>query len=975
MLSMGILPALESRPRLVLPNTPPELISPGVSSCSSSLSSASSSSPAADQQPWISPPITSVSMSKYEKSMTTDMSADQIVEGGQSRPASSSQVAAPRQQLPSLSSLFGPPSAVRPLHSPVSDRPASYSATSPLDRPRAPSRDRPPPQASYFSQTLSPPASHPRTSYDHKFETERHPPHAVPRSFGGPESPRYRESGRDHPRPTSQADSHPAKWPAQQQDSSRHDFHAGPRDPPFRPPQDQFRLQFHGPKDRVAPSFPDQRPSHGGPNPPPTPTSTVTSDGLSSKDGLGPKIWTGTHFLPRFVRAAEVPGEGMCYFYDDGSHCKTVIDGEAVNAHWGVTKAGKPRKRLAIACVTCREKKIKCDPDYPRCLQCEKFGRVCKFKNAPRGGHNTSPSTPPAELDDSSKQGGPSRQTDLRGSGSEASSPVSPRTTLRQPSPDAGSHKRLRVGYDSYVPAEEAVTSVPLPEPIRTSYPVQHEVTEFPRIPEDVLSRAWATDPSLSDLPSIQNVTSQFFARLDSTRVIRFIPETQFKAWVSNQNHRKTPDDLMLLYSVLALGVALSGGPKSIAFEYAQVSHYAQLMTATVSLQLIQSKLLLYLYYLSVSRISDANEMISGAVVVMMALKLNVELQECEESNPTAYPFGISKTSYLESRRRTFWSLFMLERVNNHFPERPAMINAEDVYIRLPTDLHSFEHDIETSAPMFNPYVSKLPSSNDRELGISAYLVEIVHIWSTTISRIYRMSRRTSVHDWDSELQLQLHRLQARILDWYQKLPRRLLFSSSNLESAALAGELGPFLNIYLLYSHAMIKLNRHSAGAGRSASSSSSLNVQRCFEHSTKVLDVAKAILRLRENVQEVFGAVPPVMAMVVSEAVDVLTAGGRLSHLSDVIGDVRIALNIVEALGPVWEDSRAARDAIENRLGILRRIRDRGNQPPSPLENYLIVYSNEDRGSDNSLRWQIVKSMEHVYPKEWDNIYSLPA
>jgi hypothetical protein len=119
-------------------------------------------------------------------------------------------------------------------------------------------------------------------------------------------------------------------------------------------------------------------------NSPATPTSSsgLGSESVPTKDGLGPKIWTGTHFLPRFVRAAEVPGEGMCYFYDDGSHCKTVIDGEAVNAHWGVTKAGKPRKRLAIACVTCREKKIKCDPDYPRCVQCEKFGRVCKFKNA-----------------------------------------------------------------------------------------------------------------------------------------------------------------------------------------------------------------------------------------------------------------------------------------------------------------------------------------------------------------------------------------------------------------------------------------------------------------------------------------------------------------------------------------------------------------------------------------------------------------
>lgn len=113
-----------------------------------------------------------------------------------------------------------------------------------------------------------------------------------------------------------------------------------------------------------------------------SPGGTTAPDSVTTKDGLGPKIWTGTQFLPRFVRQAEIPGEGLCYFYDDGTHCKTHIDGEAVNAHWGVTKAGKPRKRLAIACITCREKKIKCDPDYPRCIQCEKFGRVCKFKNA-----------------------------------------------------------------------------------------------------------------------------------------------------------------------------------------------------------------------------------------------------------------------------------------------------------------------------------------------------------------------------------------------------------------------------------------------------------------------------------------------------------------------------------------------------------------------------------------------------------------
>ena len=78
------------------------------------------------------------------------------------------------------------------------------------------------------------------------------------------------------------------------------------------------------------------------------------------------------------VGQQEVPGEGLCYVFDDGSWCRVVIDGEPVNPSWGVTKAGKPRKRLAQACLTCREKKIKCEPGYPKCHQCAKSQRVCR---------------------------------------------------------------------------------------------------------------------------------------------------------------------------------------------------------------------------------------------------------------------------------------------------------------------------------------------------------------------------------------------------------------------------------------------------------------------------------------------------------------------------------------------------------------------------------------------------------------------
>lgn len=82
--------------------------------------------------------------------------------------------------------------------------------------------------------------------------------------------------------------------------------------------------------------------------------------------------------VPRCIGQREVPGEGICYVYEDGTYCRAIIDGEPVNPSWGITKAGKPRKRLAQACLTCREKKIKCEPSYPKCQQCTKSQRICK---------------------------------------------------------------------------------------------------------------------------------------------------------------------------------------------------------------------------------------------------------------------------------------------------------------------------------------------------------------------------------------------------------------------------------------------------------------------------------------------------------------------------------------------------------------------------------------------------------------------
>jgi hypothetical protein len=80
------------------------------------------------------------------------------------------------------------------------------------------------------------------------------------------------------------------------------------------------------------------------------------------------------------VQERHIEGKGICYVYNDGTICPKSVNGDSVNPKWGTTKAGKPRKRLGQACNTCREKKIRCDPQVPKCAQCQKFGRECRFE-------------------------------------------------------------------------------------------------------------------------------------------------------------------------------------------------------------------------------------------------------------------------------------------------------------------------------------------------------------------------------------------------------------------------------------------------------------------------------------------------------------------------------------------------------------------------------------------------------------------
>lgn len=239
----------------------------------------------------------------------------------------------------------------------------------------------------------------------------------------------------------------------------------------------------------------------------------------------------------------------------------------------------------------------------------------------------------------------------------------------------------------------------------------------------------------------------------------------------------------------LASRLGLHREARSLGAHYAAIVRYAQ-AHAGLSLQVVQARLLLSLYYLIVGRPCDSIEISGGAISAAVCMALNLEpeeetllaLRQEEDDNvdetmggdvaddqeedgmgkkraagstsrEPRYPWNMTRTQYIECRRRTYWACFVYERLDGSFPTRLSNLSAEDVFIRLPEREGVF--DIEVGAPpimvkasvMFDPSLANMALLDDDRtdcavLGPLALVVTATVVWGDVMTNVYRMGQQ-----------------------------------------------------------------------------------------------------------------------------------------------------------------------------------------------------------------------------------------
>lgn len=479
----------------------------------------------------------------------------------------------------------------------------------------------------------------------------------------------------------------------------------------------------------------------------------------------------------------------------------------------------------------------------------------------------------------------------------------------RHSSPESDINPAKRAKHSHGSPRSDAE-----PEVRRTDASTKQWATST-RLSDEIASQ-WATNPYDTEEDLVRDLMRLYFIHKGISGAHGILPEKPFMLWLTNRCFQKSPDDLMLIYTMLALASVFSSDPAQMerGKEFAAISRYA-CDQRRYSLQLVQSRLLLALYYYALNNVTDSWDFCGAAMRAATGMKLNLEIKESGAKQTGDLPYNLNQQGYAECRRRTFWTCFILDRFNGYCSGQLSIINPQDIFLRIPCDDMSFEEQAE----VHNPYFDHKIQLQDKSEGIGemAYLITITALWGDIMANIYRTSHRPSDTEDGMKLRTFYRDSSSRLESWHSSLPELLSYSPDNLVRAAKNGTLNVFITLHTLYHSAQMRLNRNVC-PDKIPSEQLEHHIRTANSHAEAVLQMADELapfLSQRESssgLEKDVAFSAPFIGYAIIHAVDIITAKGYLSDLPALYSKLRGSIVVVTYLAKYWHSARNQKEVL---------------------------------------------------------------
>ena len=483
------------------------------------------------------------------------------------------------------------------------------------------------------------------------------------------------------------------------------------------------------------------------------------------------------------------------------------------------TKAGKERKRLPLACIACRRKKIRCSGEKPACKHCLRSRIPCVYKVTTR---KATPRTDYMAMLDKRLKRMEERVIKVIPKEEQGIVASTGRAVLKPPLPpppprSAGSAKK-RVADTAFDEELDEWAGIAASSD-ESKEDLSEEIKKEPLTAQNADDEHNLLQEGADKLPSkeLQEHLSEVFFDFVYCQSYPLLHKPSFMRRLA-QN--QVPPVLML--AVCAISARFSHHPEvrtEPAFLRGEIwaapaREIALRRYDTPNITILIVYLILGLHEFGTCQ-GGRSWMLGGMAQRMAyALQLHKDLDHYPSSRQRAEQSELTFTDR-EIRRRTMWSCFLMDRFNSSGTERPIFISEQYIRAQLPIKESYFQMEIngptenlEGDVP--NPADPDTGQTADatQNMGVTAYLIRLVAIWGRLIHYMNLGGKDQDQHPmWDE--QSTFHAIRQDTQAWLDSLPESLLYSPENVENHASEKIANQFLFLHITYNQIVLFMNR----------------------------------------------------------------------------------------------------------------------------------------------------------------------
>ncbi|KAJ9155093.1 Zinc finger transcription factor 1 [Pleurostoma richardsiae] len=524
------------------------------------------------------------------------------------------------------------------------------------------------------------------------------------------------------------------------------------------------------------------------------------------------------------------------------------------------TKAGKERKRLPLACIACRRKKIRCSGEKPACKHCLRSRMPCVYKVTAR---KAAPRTDyMAMLDKRLKRMEERIIKIVPKTEQDATASSVPRAVVKPAIPGtlaAGKGGAKKRGADEAFGADldnwakaPAKTKLDGPSGPATVLAQESEETKLLQEGAEVLPPRDIQE-HLAEV-FFENIYGQAYHVLHKPSFMRKL--------------RAGTLPPVLILSVCAVSARFSTHPKlNTGPNFLRGEEWASAARDIVmkryewpNITILTCLLILGLHEFGTCHGGRSWALGGQAIRMAFALQLHKDL----EQDPLRLP-GSAQLSFIdrEIRRRTMWACFLMDRFNSSGTDRPTFIKEETIKVPLPIKEKYFQLDMPGPTETLQGEVLHPVSADDGELadakdnmGVAAYMIRVIALWGRIINYLNQGGKELDEHPmWspDSEYSKLIKQTDDVVAD----LPESLQYSHENLHLHDTEGMANQFLFLHISIQQNILFMNRFAVSP---PNGSSQQDVPKTFvtKAGAKAFAAANRVSELLKDAESYFVTAP---------------------------------------------------------------------------------------------------------------------